>query len=293
MALNTQRLMQWNEPPLQHAWSESDAMRYALSLGVGSDPLDESALRFVYERGLQALPTMATVIAAPFGWLYRTDAGVTASHCVHAWQGLRMLRPLPTHGVVTGTLRVTGIEDKGAGRGALVHFERRLHDVGSGTLLCTLPASMFCRADGFVRRALGTAPRAREPTPETLPEVVADCPTLPQQALLFRLNGDVNPIHADPERARHAGFERPILHGLCTFGMVAYALTRRFAQDDTQRLVALDTSFAKPMFPGESLRIEAWPPINGVVRFRARVTARDAIVLSQGRAVFGRCTGVG
>lgn len=284
MALDLQRLIQWREPPRRQAWSVFETIRYALGLGIGSDPLDEGALRFVYEEGLQSLPTLATVLAAPFGWLYRTEAGVTASHCVHASQGLRVHRPLPAQGDVVGTLQITGIDDKGPGKGALVHFQRELRCAVGGELLCTLPASMFCRADGGLRAQVGVLPPVSEALPVREPDAVFDLPTVPQQALLFRLSGDLNPLHADPEHARVAGFERPLLHGLSSYGAAAYALVRLFADGDATRLVAMDARFSKPVFPGECLRLEAWREARGCVRFRVRVAERGVTVLDQGSA---------
>lgn len=284
MALDLQRLIRWREPPLRQAWSVFETMRYALGLGIGSDPLDEAALRFVYEDGLQSLPTLATVLAAPFGWLYRTEAGVTASHCVHASQGLRMHRPLPVRGDVVGTLQITGIDDKGPGKGALVHFQRELRCAAGGELLCTLPASMFCRADGSLRAQVGELPQMPEALPAREPDAVFDLPTVTQQALLFRLGGDFNPLHADPERARAAGFERPLLHGLSSYGAAAYALVRLFAGGDARRLTAMDARFSKPVFPGECLRLEAWREAEGHVRFRVRVPGRGVTALDRGSA---------
>lgn len=286
--MNAARLMQWREPPLRQVFTAQDTMRYALGLGIGSDPLDAKALRFVYENGLQALPTMATVLASPFGWLYRTDAGITASHCVHAQQGLRMHRPLPIEGDVAGELAVTGIADKGTDKGAIVFFERRLRDAASGALLCTLTAGMFCRADGGCGSAGQDAPAAPPSLPERACDLAFDSPTFAQQALLFRLSGDFNAIHADPAAARTAGFERPLLHGLATYGAVAYALIRALADGDAHRLVAIDARFSRPVFPGEVIRTEMWCEPGGRVHFRASVPARAVVVLDQGLAEFAR-----
>ncbi|HMO48359.1 MAG TPA: MaoC/PaaZ C-terminal domain-containing protein [Rubrivivax sp.] len=286
MALDIERLLHWREPPLRQAYDAAHTMRYALGIGLGYDPADAMALRHVFERTLVALPTLATVLAARFGWLYRTDAGVTPSQCVHVGQTLRMHGPLPPEGEVIGTLEVTGIEEKGKDRGALVFFRRELRDASSGQLLCTLDADMFCRADGAQRASYGHIPASHAPLPAREADLQIDTPTLPQQALLFRLSGDFNAIHADPGAARAAGFERPLLHGLSSYGAVAYALLRPFAEGDADRLVRIEARFARPVFPGELLRTEAWADEPGRVRFRTTVPQRSVTVLDQGLAEF-------
>lgn len=298
MALDVARLLHWREPPLRHAYSAADTMRYALGVGLGaaaegaaeaadgSGLCDPQLLRHVHEAQLQALPTLATVLAARFGWLYRTDTGVTAAQCVHAGQALRLHAPLPAAGEVVGTLAVTGIDDKGPGRGALVHFRRELRDAHRGMLLCTLDASMFCRADGHAVATHGAVPVVRAPLPARAPDAVIDTPTFGQQALLFRLCGDFNPIHADPVLARAAGFERPLLHGLSTYGAVAHALLRAFAAGDVRRFGAIEVRFSKPVYPGERLRTAAWSDGGGRVRFRTTVPQRGVTVLDQGFAEF-------
>ena len=143
MSLDYRKLKGWKEPPLCHSYSARDSMFYALSVGLGADPRDEKQLRFVYEKGLQALPTMATVLASPFGWLYRADAGVTKVKAVHGEQGFRMHRPLPPAGDIVGELAVTDIVDKGRDKGAIVYFERTLRERASGALICTLAATIF------------------------------------------------------------------------------------------------------------------------------------------------------
>lgn len=286
MSLDIERLLCWRQPPVRQAFTAADTMRYALGLGLAHDPGDAAALRHVYERELQTLPTMATVLAASFGWLYKTHAGVTASQCVHAWQSLRMHAPLPSGGEVLGSLFVTGIDDKGQGKGALVYFRRELHDALSGRMLCTLDASIYCRADGQRRVRHGYIPEAVAALPQRGCDLEIDTPTMPQQALLFRLSGDFNPLHADRDYARAAGFERPLLHGLSTYGAVAYALLQAFAGGQTHRLAAIEARFSGPVFPGERVRTEAWAEGEGTVRFRASVPKRGVTVLDQGLAQF-------
>lgn len=282
MPLDYRKLKGWREPPLRHAYRAADTQLYALGVGLGADPTDASQLAFVNETRLRALPTMATVLASPFGWLYRADAGITPAKCVHGEQGLRIHRPLATTGELIGELEVTDIVDKGRDKGAIVYFERRLRDAVSDELVCTLTASMFCRADGGYDGPPGEV-HAAQALPARAPDAVCDIETLPQQALLFRLNGDFNPLHADPATARAAGFNRPVLHGLCTYGIVGHALLRTCADYDPARLASMHARFSAAVFPGDRITTEIWEE-GGAVLFRARVATRNAVVLDNGRA---------
>ncbi len=281
MQLDYARLKDWREPALRHAWDEKDTILYALGLGLGADPCDRAALRFVYGRGLLAMPTMATVLAPNFGWLYRTQAGIDPLLCVHGEQSLRLHRPLPPAAQAVGELAITHIVDKGPGRGAIVHFERTLRDARDGALLATLGASMFCRGHGGFGGPAEGPPDPR-PMPARPPDACFDWPTFPQQALLFRLNGDLNPIHSDPQRAAAAGFARPILHGLCTFGMAACIVLRERLAWDPAALQAIRARFVSPLYPGETLQLECWDEPEGL-RFRGRSGERGVLVLDHGR----------
>lgn len=282
MPLDYARLKAWREPSCLHAWSEKDTILYALGLGLGSDPRDPAQVRFVYEPGLAALPTMATVLAANFGWLYRTGAGIDPLRCVHGEQSLRLHRPLPAAAQVRGELAVTNIVDKGPGLGAVVHFERTLHDTRDGALLATLGASMFCRGHGgFGGPTQG--PPGPPPPPERPPDDRFEWPTYAQQALMFRQNGDRNPIHSDPQVAAAAGFPRPILHGLCTFGIAAFILIKQRLGWDPAALESIRARFVAPLFPGETLELECWDAPEGL-HFRGRSKERGLVTLDQGLA---------
>lgn len=278
--LDAQRLRGWREPPLRHAWTAQDSILYALGLGLGADPCDESQLRFVHEPQLLALPTLATVLAPRFGWLYRTEAGIDPRLCVHAHQGLRLHRPLPAAGEGVGGLEITHLVDKGAGQGAIVHFRRDLRDAADGALLATLDASMFCRGHGgFGGEREG--PPSSPPVPDRAPDGRWEWPTFAQQALVYRQSGDRNPLHSDPEVARAAGFPRPILHGLCTWGIAACILLRERLGWRPEALRSLDARFVSPVFPGETLVLECWDEPDGV-RFRCGVKERGTVALDRG-----------
>jgi acyl dehydratase len=197
-------------------------------------------------------------------------------------QGLVLHRPLAPRGTVVGKTRVTELIDKGAGKGALVYSERVVVDQATGERIATATHTTFCRGDG----GFGGPPREAPPVhaiPERAPDQVCDLQTRPETALIYRLSGDPNPLHVDPAVAKAAGFPRPILHGLATFGIAGHAILRSLCAYDPARLSAIAGRFSAPVFPGETIRTEMWR--NGtVVSFRARVLERDVIALNNGRA---------
>jgi acyl dehydratase len=183
---------------------------------------------------------------------------------------------------VVGKTRVTEIIDKGPGKGALVFSERLVTDQESGEKIATATQTTFCRGDG----GFGGAPR-ETPLPHAIPvrppDLVCDLPTRPEAALIYRLSGDPNPLHVDPTVAEAAGFPRPILHGLATFGVACHAILKTICGYDPARLTAIAGRFSAPVFPGETIRTEMWND-DGLVSFRARVLDRDVIALNNGRA---------
>ena len=284
MALDYEKLMAWQEPEIIQRYSIQDTILYGLSLGYGSNPIDQNELCFVYEKKLEAIPSMVTILASPWGWLYRAKVGVNPTLAVHGFQGIHIHKPLPVATEVGSVLKVTGIEDKGANRGAIVWFERNLYETISGDLLATIEASMFCRGDGGFRGSKdedGYRQLVQRPTRP--PDFTRYYATLPQSALIFRLHGDLNPIHADPLVALKAGFSRPILHGLCTYGMATKAILETCCDSNPRRLKSIDTFFSAPVFPGDVIEFRIWSNHHSVY-FEAVVSLRDAIVLKGGSA---------
>ena len=282
MAIDYQRLLDWSLPEVRQTYSVRDSQLYALAVGLGADPVNTRQLPFVYEQAPQALPMQAVVLGYPGFWMKDPATGVDWVRLVHAEQGLTLHRPLPASGEVIGRTRVVGINDKGPGKGAIVYSQRTLHDAVSDALIATLDSSTFCRGDGGCGGS-DAPPMRLAPTPERAPDAVCELPTLPQQALLYRQCGDFNPLHADPAVARAAGFERPILHGLCTFAVAGHALLRTLCDYDPARLTALQARFSAPVYPGETLRTEIWNEA-GAVAFRTLAVERNVVVLSHGRA---------
>ena len=290
MPIDYAKLKAWPFQDVEQTYGEHDTILYALGLGLGHDPMDEQQLRFVYEKNLQALPTMPVVLGYPGFWMKDPASGIDWVRLVHGEQSLTLHHPLPPTGTVVGRTRITALVDKGPGKGALVHQERTLHDKASGTLYATLGHVTFCRADGGFSDLPGNGPKGGDPAPaprpavpDTPPDLTCDLPTLPQAALIYRLCADPNPLHAEPEVARAAGFPRPILHGLATYGVAGHAILKTLCDYRPARLKSLGVRFSSPVFPGETLRTEIWRTGNEV-RFRARVLERDTVVLSHGTA---------
>jgi acyl dehydratase len=240
----------------------------------------------VYERDLEAFPTMGVVLGHPGMWMADPRTGIDMVRVLHGEQHLELHRPLPVEGRVTGVNRVTDVIDKGPGKGALISVERRLFDGASGELCSTQTQVIFARGNG----GFG-GPKTASPEPHALPARVpdhaVDIPIATQAALLYRLNGDYNPLHADPELARKAGFPAPILHGLATYGVAARAVIQALGGPSAVTLRRFGVRFSAPVFPGETLRTEIWNDAAGV-SFRARVVQRDAVVLNNGYAALGR-----
>lgn len=282
MTIDPDRLMSFPIPEVRQRVTKRDSILYALSVGLGQEPLDEAQLDFVdHHRTLRAMPSMAVVLGHPGFWLADERTGVDAVRLVHGEQSIELHRALPIDGEVMGRTRIIGLADKGPGKAALLFTEKEVTDVGTGELLAVTRATTFLRGGGgFGGPAASPEPHAM---PGSAPDLVIDLQTRPEQALYYRLNGDDNPLHADPATAARAGFPRPILHGLCTFGVVTHALLRGLAGYATTSLQRIGLRFSAPVFPGEKIRTEIWWDGS----FRARVVERDAVVVDNGLAVFG------
>lgn len=282
MSLDPEKLLALEIPDVEHTYGPRDCILYALGLGLGQDPMDENQLAFVYEKDLKVLPTFAVVQGYSAYWLRREELGITWTHVVHGEHGLVLHRPVKPQGTVIGRTRILDVVDKGAERGALVYSQRQIIDKASGDLLATLKQTTFCRADGGFGGAQRAQP-APHAIPERAPDLVCDLPTRPETALIYRLSGDVNPLHAEPAFARAAGYPRPILHGLASFGIAGHALLKSLCNYEPARFKAMSGRFSAPVYPGETIRTEIWRD-GDVVSFRARVAERDVIALNNGRA---------
>jgi acyl dehydratase len=282
MTIVYDKLMGLQIEPAEQAYDARDTMLYALGVGLGHDPVNDDELAFVYEKNLKVLPTMATVIASSGSLARHPDSGINWVMVVNGEQGFTLHRPLRAQDTVIGHTRIVEVIDKGAGKGALLLTEREITDKNSGERIATITQTVFCRGDG----GFGGPPRQSQPVhpiPTRAPDAVCDLGTRPEMALIYRLSGDYNPLHAEPAAAKAAGFPRPILHGLGTFGVSGHALLKTMCGYDPARLTSFAARFSAPVFPGEAIRTEMWRD-GAVVSFRARVVERDVIAINNGRA---------
>lgn len=285
--LNYEVVKNWRFAEATASYDASSCILYALSLGVGVDAAaDRRYLDYVYEEHLRALPTMAVTLGFPGSWMRDPRTGIDFTRLVHGEQRLKLHAALPAAATLAIENKVTDVVDKGLGKGALVIIERTLREAGSGTLLATLQQVSFCRGDGGFSAGAqlpDRLPAALPPVPQRSPDAVHTSRTAADMALLYRLCGDRNPLHADPETAAAAGFPRPILHGLATFGLAGKALVATVAGLDESRIAEISARFSAPMFPGETVETQIWS--TGLdVHFRCRAVERTQVVLDYGLA---------
>ncbi|MEO7135569.1 MAG: MaoC/PaaZ C-terminal domain-containing protein [Vicinamibacterales bacterium] len=288
MTIDSKHLLDRSFAPIAHAYTKRDTQLYALGLGFGHDPLDERALRYVYEGvggdQLRTVPTMVNVLAYPGFWAREPDTGINWQKLVHAEQEIRIHAPLPVEGQVVSHNKVSALWDRGAGKGAFMQQQREVLGA-DGKLLAAVTQLTLLRGDGgFSETSPGSAgaPPAPHLIPERAPDAVCELPTLPQAALIYRLSGDYNPLHADPAVAKTAGFERPILHGMATMGVAAHAVLRELLDYDPSRFAGMRVRFTAPVLPGDTLRTELWRD-GTVVSLRTTAVERGAVVLNNGR----------
>jgi len=280
MAIIAEKLLNFPIPEVRQRLTKRDTILYALSVGLAADPMDVAQLRFVdHHKALAAMPSMAVVLGHPGFWAANPETGIDAVRVVHGEQSIVWHKPLPVEGEIIGRTRVTGLVDKGPGKGALMYTEKQVTDAATGDLLAVTASTTFMRGDGGFGGESGPV-KPVYAVPEAAPDVTIDLPTRPEQALYYRLNGDDNPLHSDPEVAAKAGFPRPILHGLCTLGVVCHALLKGLCGYETGAMRQMDLRFSSPVFPGETIRTEIWLESGA---FRARVVERDVVVVNNGR----------
>lgn len=244
-------------PAHEFEWTSSQVQLYHLALGAGADPMDPGELRYATETDLHVLPTFAvvaptvTVFDAPR--VEYPGISIDLAKVLHGSQRIDVHRTLPTNGRASAVTRVAGIYDKGAA--AVIVTETLVSDP-DGNPLWTNTSSIFARGEGGFGGDRG--PSGPPPPPEREPDAVLVTPTLPQQALWYRLLGDRNPLHSDPAFAAAAGFPRPILHGLCTYGLVCKAVVDAELGGDVDKVASYGARFAGIVFPGETLRTSVW-----------------------------------
>lgn len=279
MAINYDHLMSLKREGDRFRYGDRETMLYAVGIGMGRDPYDENELPFVFEKGeLKTVPSLATVLVrAPL----LKDCGYDYSKVVHGEQRLTLHRPLPPGGELIADARVTEAYDKGPGRGAVIYTEIKARSAADNQPMFTLGSTTFARGDGGFGGPAGSGPEPHR-IPDRMPDLSLALETRKDQALLYRLSGDRNPLHADPELAKRAGFPVPILHGLCTYGTACRAVLQAVCKYDHRKITGFDVRFSAPVYPGEHIVTDMW--VDGaVVSFRSRVPERDVIVINNGR----------
>ena len=268
MALDYDTLMSKVEIDLPFSYTDADTMLYALSVGMGTDPLDERELDYVYEQGvpLKTVPTLATVLVPE---MFPVGLGWDYSQILHSEQRLRLFRPLPPAADLLINKRVVDAFDRGTRGGALILLEAEGRLASDDTVIFNMGCSIVARGDGGFGGPRGKGIPPHRP-PHREPDLSCDITTRADQALLFRLTGDRNPLHADPKQAQEVGFERPILHGLCTFGIACRAVLQTICDYDYTLVEEFDARFSAPVLPGDTITTDMWQDGN-VVSFTCSV----------------------
>jgi acyl dehydratase len=274
---------------IEFTYGDKDVILYALGIGMGDDPMDEAELAFVYEKNLKVVPTAATVLHAGAG--SPTFAGERPDHrlstvnytmVVHGEQKIELHKPLPPSGTFYVVRRTVGAFDKGAQKGAVIVRETTWTDA-TGEKVVTLTSGTFARGDGGFGGPSEGAPQPHT-VPNRAPDRTVEFSTRQGQALLYRLNGDRNPLHADPNVARQAAFSRPILHGLCTYGITCRAVLKEITNFKPEQILSHEVRFSAPVLPGDTLAVDLWRDGN-VISFEARATERGVTVIKNGKTV--------
>lgn len=264
----------------KYSYGDRETMLYALGLGMGRDPLDENELHYTFEKELRTIPTMAAL----FGQSSKLLAGAGINHTlvVHGEQRVTLHRPLPFEADLLIDSRVVDVLDKGEGKGAVLYMEgtARLQDTGEP--VSTATSTIFARGDGGFGGPSGPAPVETHQIPDRAPDQTCEMATRDDQALIYRLSGDRNPLHADPEFADAAGFPKPILHGLCTYGVACFSVLKTLCDYDHTKIKSFDARFSSPVYPGETVITDMWVDGN-VVSYRCRLKERDVMVINNGR----------
>lgn len=275
---------EWEELPGKY--SDTDTLLYAVSIGMGRDPLDEKELTYVCETsGKNVLPTVASVLAKPSKRAKNNAMAILMSKMnfmmmLHGEQRTQIHQPIPPKAKTLISTGVTGIFDKGEGKGTIVTLETRVK-LEDGSPLFTNSSSLFFRADGGFGGSAEGAPVAH-PIPDREPDAVCEMKGRVDQALVYALNGDRNPIHRDPVIAKKAGFEKPITHGLCSYGIACHAVVKTMLDYDQASMTNFDVRFSAPAYPGETQVVEMWRDGN-VISFRSTIKERGVVCINNGK----------
>jgi acyl dehydratase len=280
MALDYEQLMATQDVDLRVSYRDTESMLYALSAGLGRDPLNVDELAYVAEHGgeLKTLPSMATVLVPN---MFPPDLGWDYDKVLHAEQRLQLFRPIPEAADLLINKRIVNVFDRGPKFGAVLMFEAEARLAKDDTVLFSLGNTIVARGDGGFGGPSGKGP-APHRVPHREPDLSCDLITRPDQALLYRLTGDRNPLHSDPGVAKRAGFDVPILHGLCSYGVACHAILQTVCAYDHTLISSMDARFSLPVLPGDTLTTEMWQDGN-IVSFQCRVKERNVVVIKNGK----------
>jgi acyl dehydratase len=258
-------------PETSFEYTDRDVMLYAV--GVGATELD-----FVFERNLKALPSFAVIAGFPAMMGLVSTVEINPVMLLHGEQRIKLIKPIPTEGKLTTSGKVASVYDKG--KGALMQVEAETKDE-QGEVLFVNRSGVFLRGAGGFGGERG--PEAGNKAPDRAPDKSVEMQTLPIQAMIYRLSGDRNPLHVDPAFAKMAGYDTPILHGLCTYGHVGRAVLSEYCDNDPARMTGLEVRFSGVVFPGDSIITEMWDEGDGRIVFQAK-TQRGDVVISNAAA---------
>lgn len=271
------------------SYTDRDALLYAVAIGMSKDPLDEKELEYTCESmGNRVVPTAASVLTRPSRSGANPVRDLTSKMnfvmLLHGEQRLQIHQPLPQAANTLISNRVTGVYDKGEGKGSLVTSET-LVKLDDGSPLYTVGSTMFYRGDGGFGGSADGAP-VPHAIPDREPDAVCELSQRQDQAMVYALCGDRNPLHRDPGIAKKAGFDVPILHGLCSYGIACHAVLKTMCDYDQTKMKSFDVRFSSPVFPGETHVVEMWKD-DGVVSFRTRIKEREVISINNGKCIVG------
>jgi len=277
MTINYDEIMNLTSENVEISYSDKDSILYSLGIGLGNDPMNLNELKYVYENSQSVLPSMATNFQYHSPLLLKTN--INFIMVVHGEQRLSITNALPVSGDFIANAKVIGCYDKGPARGAIIEVETTVKNKKNNEEICKLVSTTFARGDGGFGGP--DSPKKEIFIPNGEPDYVSEVSTKPDQALIFRLSGDYNPLHSDPNFAKAAGFEKPILHGMCTYGIACRSLVNEICENDASKLKRFDCRFSSPVYPGETIITEMWKK-DKMIYFNSKVKERDKLVLKNG-----------
>ena len=277
MTINYDEIMNLTSENVEISYSDKDSILYSLGIGLGNDPMNLNELKYVYENSQSVLPSMATNFQYHSPLLLKTN--INFIMVVHGEQRLSITNALPVSGDFIANAKVIGCYDKGPARGAIIEVETTVKNRKNNEEICKLVSTTFARGDGGFGGP--DSPKKEIFIPDGEPDYVSEVSTKPDQALIFRLSGDYNPLHSDPNFAKAAGFEKPILHGMCTYGIACRSLVNEICENDASKLKRFDCRFSSPVYPGETIITEMWKK-DKMIYFNSKVKERDKLVLKNG-----------